>query len=54
VHIEEEDYDAVVLAVVHRRFAELACDAIRRFGRGSCAVFDIKNLLPRDSSDGRL
>jgi UDP-N-acetyl-D-galactosamine dehydrogenase len=47
-------YDAIVLAVAHQRFAELGSEAIRRFGREDCAVFDIKNLLQRDVADGRL
>ncbi|MEO8998257.1 MAG: nucleotide sugar dehydrogenase [Rhodanobacter sp.] len=52
--VEEGVYDAVVLAVAHQRFAELGSAAIRRFGRESCAIFDIKNLLPRDIADSRL
>ena len=47
-------YDAIVLAVAHQRFAELGSEAIRRFGREACAIFDIKNLLLRDVADGRL
>ena len=52
--VEEGVYDAVVLAVAHQRFAKLGSAAIRRFGRESCAIFDIKNLLPRDVADSRL
>ncbi|MHB1057867.1 MAG: nucleotide sugar dehydrogenase [Rhodanobacter sp.] len=52
--VEEGAYDAVVLAVAHRQFAELGSAAIRKFGRHSCAIFDIKNLLPRDIADSRL
>ncbi len=52
--VEEGVYDAVILAVAHRCFAELGSEPIRRFGRASCAIFDIKNLLPRNFADGRL
>lgn len=52
--VEEGVYDAVILAVAHRCFAELGSESIRRFGRASCAIFDIKNLLPRGFADGRL
>jgi UDP-N-acetyl-D-galactosamine dehydrogenase len=52
--VEEGVYDAVVLAVAHQRFVELGSTAIRRFGRESCAIFDIKNMLQRDVADSRL
>jgi UDP-N-acetyl-D-galactosamine dehydrogenase len=52
--VEEGVYDAVVLAVAHQHFAELGSAAIRRFGRESCAIFDIKNMLQRDVADSRL
>jgi UDP-N-acetyl-D-glucosamine/UDP-N-acetyl-D-galactosamine dehydrogenase len=52
--VEHGAYDAIVLAVAHRRFAELGSEAIRQFGREGCAIFDIKNILQRDVADGRL
>jgi UDP-N-acetyl-D-galactosamine dehydrogenase len=47
-------YDAIVLAVGHRQFAELGADAIRAFGRDGAVLFDVKSLLPRAASDLRL
>jgi UDP-N-acetyl-D-galactosamine dehydrogenase len=47
-------YDAVVLAVAHREFAELGADAIRGFGKRGAVVFDVKSVLPRDAADLRL
>jgi UDP-N-acetyl-D-galactosamine dehydrogenase len=47
-------YDAVILAVAHRDFAELGADRIRAFGRPSAVFFDVKGLFGKHESDGRL
>ena len=47
-------YDAVILAVAHRQFAELGAKAIRAFGKRRSVVYDIKYVLPAAQSDGRL
>ena len=47
-------YDAVILAVAHRQFAELGAKAIRAFGKRRSVVYDIKYVLPAAHSDGRL
>jgi UDP-N-acetyl-D-glucosamine/UDP-N-acetyl-D-galactosamine dehydrogenase len=47
-------YDAVVIAVGHRQFAELGMDGIRAFGKPASIVYDVKYVLPRDAVDGRL
>ncbi len=47
-------YDAVVIAVAHREFAELGADGIRRLGAPNCVVYDIKYLLPKEKVDARL
>ncbi|MFL5297703.1 MAG: nucleotide sugar dehydrogenase [Phenylobacterium sp.] len=51
---EPGSYDAVVLAVAHRQFAELGAEAIRGFGRPQAVVFDVKSVLPKDAADLRL
>ncbi len=48
------DYDAVILAVAHRQFVELGADGIRALGKPGCVVFDVKQVLPRESVDDRL
>ena len=48
------DYDAMVLAVAHRQFADLGPDAIRRFGKPGAVLFDVKAMLAKDASDLRL
>jgi UDP-N-acetyl-D-galactosamine dehydrogenase len=48
------DYDAVVLAVAHRQFAELGAEKIRALGKSGAVLFDVKGLLPKDAADLRL
>jgi len=47
-------YDAIILAVGHRQFAEMGAEGIRAFGKAGCVLFDVKYVLPRDAVDGRL
>ncbi len=46
-------YDAIVLAVGHRQFAELGGDGIRAFGKPESVLYDVKYVLPRAAVDGR-
>ena len=50
----EGAYDAVILAVGHRQFAELGPEGIRRLAAPRGVVYDVKSLLPRDTVDARL
>ena len=47
-------YDAIVLAVAHREFAELGAAGVRAFGKSACVVYDVKGMLPADACDARL
>ncbi len=47
-------YDAVVLAVGHREFAELGAEAIRALGRPGAVFFDVKGVFDRHESSGRI
>ena len=47
-------YDAILLAVGHRQFADLGAVGIRRFGKPSSLVYDIKYVLPQGAADDRL
>ena len=47
-------YDAIILAVGHRQFADLGAKGIRAFGKPGSVLFDVKYVLPRDAVDGRL
>jgi UDP-N-acetyl-D-glucosamine/UDP-N-acetyl-D-galactosamine dehydrogenase len=51
---EPGSYDAVVVAVGHRQFAELGADGIRAFCRPGGVVYDVKYVLPQDAVDARL
>jgi UDP-N-acetyl-D-galactosamine dehydrogenase len=47
-------YDATILAVAHKRFAELGMEAIRSFGKTEQVLYDLKYVFPAESSDLRL
>ncbi|MDR5734749.1 Vi polysaccharide biosynthesis UDP-N-acetylglucosamine C-6 dehydrogenase TviB [Caballeronia sp. LZ025] len=47
-------YDAIVLAVSHREFAEMGAAALHAFGKDQHVVYDLKYVLPADASDLRL
>lgn len=51
---EHGAYDAVVLAVAHRQFAELSAADIRGLGKPGATVYDVKSVWPRDAVDDRL
>ena len=47
-------YDAIVLAVAHRQFAEMGPAAIRALGKPQHVLYDLKYIMPADQSDLRL
>ena len=47
-------YDAIVLAVGHREFVDLSGAKIRALGKPTSVIFDVKNILPSNQSDGAL
>jgi UDP-N-acetyl-D-galactosamine dehydrogenase len=49
-----DNYDAIVIAVAHRQFAEMGVDALRSLGRPGAILYDVKHLFPREAVDGRL
>ena len=48
------EYDAVLVAVGHRQFQALGAEGIRRFGKPTSLVYDIKYVLPQGAADDRL
>jgi UDP-N-acetyl-D-galactosamine dehydrogenase len=52
--LKQNYYDAIIIAVNHRQFAEMGADNIRKLGNGNVVVFDVKSMLPRDKVDDRL
>lgn len=51
---EEGTYQAIILAVGHRQFAEMGAAAIRQLGVSGAVLFDVKSLFPLEQVDGRL
>ncbi len=47
-------YDAIVLAVAHRQFAEMGAERIRALGNPGAVLFDVKGMLPKEAADLRL
>ncbi len=47
-------YDAIILAVAHKEFADMGDEAIRAFGKDNCVVYDVKYVLSKEYVDGRL
>jgi UDP-N-acetyl-D-galactosamine dehydrogenase len=50
----DASYDAVVLAVAHRQFAEMGIEKIRGLGKPDSVLFDVKYLFGAAQVDGRL
>jgi UDP-N-acetyl-D-galactosamine dehydrogenase len=51
---QEGRYDAIILAVAHRDFADLGAAWLRARGRPGAVVFDVKSVFAKHDSDGRL
>ncbi len=52
--LENDQYDAIVLAVAHDQFKAMDIDVIRALGKDQHILFDVKNILPAGRVDGRL
>ena len=48
------DYDALLLAVPHRQYAEMSAQDLRAFLKENGVLFDLKGVLPRGEADLRL
>ena len=51
---ESGQYDGIVIAVAHREFFALEAEQVHALGKPVHVVYDIKNVLPLESVDGRL
>ncbi|MFL7023351.1 Vi polysaccharide biosynthesis UDP-N-acetylglucosamine C-6 dehydrogenase TviB [Enterovibrio norvegicus] len=52
--LEENKYDAIVLAVDHSETKNMGADALRRLGKGEHVLYDVKHVLLVGESDIRL
>jgi len=50
----ENNYDAIIMAVAHDEFRAMSLDNIKAFGKNTCVIYDIKNILPASMIDGSL
>lgn len=48
------EYDAVIMAVAHKQFAEMGAEQIRALGKPVHVLYDLKYILPAGASDLRL
>ncbi len=51
---EAGKYDAIIMAVAHKQFADLGVKHIRTLGKPTHVLYDLKYILPADASDLRL
>jgi UDP-N-acetyl-D-glucosamine/UDP-N-acetyl-D-galactosamine dehydrogenase len=51
---EENCYDAVIVAVLHRQYKELGIAGIREFSTGKLVIFDVKHIFNSQDVDGNL
>lgn len=51
---EENNYDAIILAVAHKEFKEMGIEKIKSFGKENFVLYDLKYVLDKNESDIRL
>ena len=51
---QNEEYDAIVIAVAHDEFRTMGPKVVRDFGKKNCVVFDLKNIFEKTESDWQL
>lgn len=52
--LQEQYYDAIIIAVAHQEFKEMGATALHRLGKPEHVLYDIKHVLTVVESDGRL
>ena len=52
--LKDSTYDAIVVAVAHDKFKAMGVDAIHALGKSKHVLYDIKQVFPREVTDGRL
>jgi UDP-N-acetyl-D-galactosamine dehydrogenase len=51
---QEDDYDAIIIAVAHNQFKAMGAEKIRSLGKNPHVLYDLKHLFPARQSDLRL
>ena len=52
--LENDKYDAVILTVAHDQFKAMGAEQIRKLGKKTSVLFDVKYVLDKEYVDGRL
>ena len=52
--IKKSKYDGIILAVAHDKFKDIGIKKIRKYGKSSVAIYDLKHIFNKDQSDLRL
>ena len=52
--LEENKYDAVIVAVGHQQFKAMDIFELKKYCKEEHVIFDIKHVFPKESVDGRL
>lgn len=51
---QENDYDAIIIAVGHKQFKQQSIEDIRKLGKDKVVIFDLKYLFDKSATDLRL
>ena len=52
--LKDDTYDAIILCVGHNEFTEMGANNIRRLGKSTHVLYDVKYVLDKQDVDGRL
>jgi UDP-N-acetyl-D-galactosamine dehydrogenase len=52
--LQQDQYDAIILAVGHNQFKDMNTSGIRQLGKSLHVLYDVKSILPKADVDGRL
>ena len=52
--LENDTYDAIIIAVAHDEFKQLSLETIKAFGKPNHLLYDVKYLFTHSQVDGRL
>jgi UDP-N-acetyl-D-galactosamine dehydrogenase len=52
--LDENSYEAIIIAVPHRQFIDMGIDRIRSLGKQKHILYDVKHMFPAEQTDGRL
>ena len=52
--LQNDTYDAIIVAVAHKEFVTMGVDAIRALGKKQHILFDVKHVFPKTDVDARL